>query len=90
MDTQSGKSSAIEHIDHITGDAKHPPSTNSSPVHTTPELVGISEGAGGKGAEGIANDIQASKGGWFAYFKTRNFYLVLLLGYGVTKACHLN
>lgn len=85
MDTQGGKSSAIEHIDPITGDTKHLPSSSSSPVYAAPEVIGIGDGVEGESARKNADEIQASKGEWFAYFKTRNFYLVLLLGYGVTK-----
>ena len=28
-------------------------------------------------------DIEESKKGWFAYFRTRNFYIVLVLGYAL-------
>ena len=32
-------------------------------------------------AESAQDGIEESGGGWFAYLKTRNFYLVLALGY---------
>ena len=83
MDTHSGKTSATEQIHPITGDTKALPSSNSSPLHTAPEVIGIGDGAEGENAGENADETQARKGGWFAYLKTRNFYIVLLLGYGV-------
>ena len=82
MDTHSGKSSTIERIDPITGDTKDPHSSSSSPAHAAPEVTGLGDGAKGESAGEDADEVQVSKGGWFAYLKTRNFYLVLLLGYG--------
>lgn len=83
MDTHAGKSSAIEQIDPITGDAKGVPSSssNSPPLHAAPEILQVGDGAEGESAGENGDGIQAGGGGWFAYFKTRNFYLVLLLGY---------
>jgi len=31
-------------------------------------------------------EIEDSKKGWFAYFKTRNFYIVLVLGYAIQNS----
>lgn len=80
METPSGKSSAIEQIAPVTEDTKDLPSNSFSPVHAAPEVIGIGHGAEGDTAGETADNIQASRGGWFAYLKTRNFYLVLLLG----------
>ena len=85
MDIHNGKSSAIEQTDPITGDTKDLPLSSSSPGHAAPELIGMSDGAAGESVGENADEILASKGGWFAYFRTRNFYLVLLLGYGIIR-----
>ena len=84
MDTHGGKSSTIAHIDPITGDIKALPSRSSSPTHAAPEITAIGKGAEGERAGENADPAEANKGGWFAYLRTRNFYLVLLLGYGIT------
>lgn len=59
-------------------------SSNSSPVHGSPELFDIDNGnsngsvhVGGRTIE----EFEESKRGWFAYFKTKDFYIVLMLGY---------
>lgn len=81
MDTNGGEMSAIEHDVPIPRDIKNLPSSSVSAVHAAPEVIGSGDEAEGESAGENADEIQASKGGWFAYFKTRNFYLVLLLGY---------
>ena len=61
--------------------AENESSSASSPVHGAPELI---EGKGAPGAQAPRADVEeidASKKGWFAYFRTRNFYIVLVLGY---------
>lgn len=80
MDIHSGKPSATEQVDPITDDTKGSPLGSSSDPHATPEVIGLAYGAGTESAGVNADEIQASKGGWFAYLKTRNFYLVLILG----------
>ena len=82
MDIHNGKPSATEQVDPITDDTKGLPLGISSNPHATPEVIGVGYGAGSESAGVNADEIRASKGGWFAYLKTRNFYLVLLLGYG--------
>ena len=82
MDMHNGKPSATEQVDPITDDTKGSPLGSSSDPYATPEVIGIGYGAGTESAGVNADEIQASKGGWFAYLKTRNFYLVLILGYG--------
>ncbi|KAF6225619.1 hypothetical protein HO133_009619 [Letharia lupina] len=80
MHTHNGKSSAIDQVDPVTGDTKDLPSSSSSPVHAAPEVIGINDRAPDERTGENADEIQASQGGWFAYLRTRNFYLVLLLG----------
>lgn len=85
MDTHSDKSAAIQQIDAVTDGAKSLLSSRSSPVHAAPEVIRIGDGAEGERAGENTDESQASKGHWFAYLKTKNFYLVLLLGYDFTK-----
>ena len=80
MQTHSEKSSTIEQVDTITGDAKDRPTPSPLPVHAVPEVIGTGDGTESGRAGQNADEIQASNRGYFAYFKTRNFYLVLLLG----------
>ncbi len=81
MNIHDGESSTIEHIGPSARDNKHLPLSSISPVHAAPEVIGISDEAERESAGGNVDEIQASKRGWFAYFKTRDFYIVLLLGY---------
>ena len=85
MDSHEGKMSTIGDNGPITGDAKNLPSTSISSLNAAPVIDGIDNGAEGDSAGEIVNEIQASHGGRFAYFKTREFYLVLVLGYGMTE-----
>ena len=81
MDAHTAKSSATEQIDPVPGDVKDLPSNGSSPIYAAPEPNGIGDGTDGGNVQGnTAEEIQTSRGGWFAYLKTRDFYLVLLLG----------
>ena len=82
MDIHHGKPSATEQVDPITDDTKGSPLGSSPDPHATPEVIGVGYGAGSESAGVNADEIQADKGVWFAYLKTRNFYLVLILGYG--------
>ena len=85
MDTHGGELTAIDQVHSSTRDTKELPSSSTIPVHGTPEVTGIDDGAEGEGAEETVDAIQKSKGGWFAYLRTREFYLVLLLGYGLIR-----
>ena len=67
METQDWKSSACQ----PTKTTKGLPFSSSSPVHAQPEARGSA----------TADEIEEGKGGWFAYLRTRNFYIALLLGY---------
>ena len=85
MDSHGGQISTTKGDNPITRDTKTLPSTSISSLHAAPEVIGVGNGAEGESAGEIVNEIQASHRGWFAYFKTREFYLVLLLGYGLTE-----
>lgn len=61
-------------------------SDKSSGAGSAPEVTGINEDTA---AVTTVEEVQASKKGWFAYFKTRDFYIVLVLGYVLTLcSCH--
>lgn len=65
-------------------------STDSSPVHGAPELIGVTNTDGYGQPERTVEEIEGRKRGWFAYFKTRDFYIVLVLGYvprSVSREC---
>lgn len=79
MEAHGGKSTAIEQFAPVTDHSKDSPSSTSSPVHAAPEAIGFNDGENTE--VGPVAPIEKSEVGWFAYLKTRNFYLVLLLGY---------
>ena len=70
MEATSGKLTAIDQVAPIEDDQKVSPSSSASRVHAEPEVIGVT-----------ALD-EIDKPGFFAYLKTKNFYLLLLLGYG--------
>ena len=83
MNTHRVDLAAVEQVPSVPRDAKGFPSSSTVPVHAAPEAVGIDdESAGGERDAEDVDAIQGSKGRWFAYLKTREFYTVLLLGYG--------
>ena len=56
-------------------------SSTSSPIHAAPELIGVNNGPATQNPRADIEEIEESEQGWFAYFRTRNFYIVLVLGY---------
>ena len=59
-------------------------SSQSSPVtHGAPEIIGVLHPSRAEGDTAI-DEIDESNKGWFAYFTTRNFWIVLVLGYGAS------
>ena len=61
--------------------AENESSSASSPVHGAPELIGMKGASVAQTSRADVEEIDESKKGWFAYFRTRNFYIVLILGY---------
>ena len=66
---------------NLEGDANALQSSGPSPVHAAPELIGVTNTRGDGQPERTVEEVEGSKTGWFAYFKTKDFYLVLVLGY---------
>lgn len=58
-------------------------SSLSSPARDASELTGVKDGPGAQASAVDVEEIDESKKGWFAYFRTRNFYIVLVLGYSL-------
>ena len=82
MDSFYGKDPANQQVTP-TDDSQLATSSESSPVtHAAPEIIGVHDGSRAGGDTAI-DEIEESQTGWFAYFKTRNFWIVLVLGYGV-------
>ncbi|KAL8671369.1 MAG: hypothetical protein Q9168_004132 [Polycauliona sp. 1 TL-2023] len=73
--TGTGKSGLTEHYAPAGNDSDK--SSGAAPNHGTPEVTGIPEDAA---AVTTVEEVQATKKGRFAYFKTRDFYIVLALG----------
>ncbi|KAL6718720.1 hypothetical protein ACLMJK_002954 [Lecanora helva] len=70
MESHNGKSSAIEQVAPIESETKILPPSNVSPVNSQPGVTDLDTG----------EETQDGKQGCFAYLKTRNFYIVLVLG----------
>ncbi|KAL8905835.1 MAG: hypothetical protein Q9171_006519 [Xanthocarpia ochracea] len=77
MEGQDRKSGVTEHHTSTQADADSPSSGGVRPAHGAPEVTGIDEDTA---AVTTVEEVEASKKGWFAYFKTRDFYIVLVLG----------
>ncbi len=83
MDSHTGENgkTAIAHT-VSPGESKGSPLSSAAPIHGAPEVVDVYDGGETyRGGEITVEEIDESKKGWFAYFKTRDFYIVLLLGY---------
>ena len=70
MASPGGKSPTIEHVDPITIDDKGLSSNNSPPTSAQPGVQNVA----------TADEIEEGRRGWFSYLRTKNFYIVLLLG----------
>jgi len=70
MEAQNGKTTAIEQVAPVK--ASHDGVLlSSSPIeHAAPKVAGMT----------TADEIEDGSRGWFAYIKTKNFWIVLLLG----------
>ncbi|KAL8782101.1 MAG: hypothetical protein Q9213_005712 [Squamulea squamosa] len=77
MGGHDGKSGATEHCAPPTAGNDSPTLSGIRPAHAPPEVTGTNEETA---AVTTVEDVEASKKGWFAYFKTREFYIVLVLG----------
>lgn len=58
-------------------DGGAPSGTSSPMIHGTPNIIEDSATAT------AVEDVDESKKGWAAYFRTRDFYIVLVLGYAL-------
>ena len=70
MNAANAKSPAVEQVAPVDHDHKNLPSESSSPVDAQPDISTLV----------TVDEIENDKEGWFAYLRTRNFYIVLLLG----------
>ena len=81
MDSFYGKGAANQQV-LPADDGQLATSSTPSPVtHAAPEIIGVLDRSRAGGDTAI-DEIEESKTGWFAYFTTRNFWIVLVLGYG--------
>ena len=82
MERHSGKTNIAEH--HAPADVEAP--SPSSVEHGAPEIVGFTNDIP-EGAVTTVEELEKSKQGWLAYFQTRDFYIVLVLGYDRLFSC---
>lgn len=83
MDTHNGENGKKAVANNVSaGETKGLPLSTAAPVHGAPEVVYLPNGGDAwRSGEVTAEEIDESKKGWFAYLQTRDFYVVLLLGY---------
>ena len=79
MEYYDGKG-APERVLPAGGDDVAVPTCTSPIDHSAPELIRVNDGSQTDAITTI-DEIEESKKGWFAYFGTRNFWIVLVLGY---------
>lgn len=80
MATYDAKGGAIEHFAPAAATRNSTSSTSES-AHAPPRAVDTNgDGNSPEDVVTTVDELQASKKGRFAYFKTRDFYIVLVLG----------
>ncbi|KAL8733223.1 MAG: hypothetical protein Q9166_002240 [cf. Caloplaca sp. 2 TL-2023] len=73
MKGHDGKTSVTEHYAPASAGQESPTSDAATPSHGAPGVTNINE-------DTPVEEVEASRKGWFAYIKTRDFYIVLVLG----------
>lgn len=83
MDAHNGENGKTAIANTVSAaETKGSPLSGTTLVHGAPKVVHVHNGGDAwRGGEVTVEEIDESEKGWFAYFKTRNFYIVLLLGY---------
>lgn len=76
MDAPNGKTTAIEHFAPVQNDSGGLTPGDSPTVNDKRDGTGVAAGT----EPPTADQIEERNKGWFAYLKTRNFWIVLLLG----------
>lgn len=80
MGATPGKQDVVEH-DAPANEDQGSSSSSAQAGHGTPQIIGANNGADvGEGIVTSLDEIEERHRGWFAYFKTRDFYIVLVLG----------
>ncbi|KAI4144306.1 MAG: hypothetical protein L6R39_004240 [Caloplaca ligustica] len=81
MASHDGKGAVAEHYTPAAPRQGSPSSSEPQSVHGAPEIVGTNDDLNAtNSAVTTVDELEARKQGRFAYFKTRDFYLVLILG----------
>lgn len=80
MGANPGKQDVVEHY-APTNEDQGSSSSSAQARHGTPQITRGNNGASdGEGIVTPLDEIEERHQGWFAYFKTRDFYIVLVLG----------
>ncbi len=59
------------------------PDAGYGTAHGQPELIGVNDGHHHNSGERTVAAIDRQSTGWFAFFRTKNFYIALIIGYAV-------
>ena len=81
MDSFYGKGPANQQVTPTDDTQLAASSRSSSVTHGAPEVIEVPDRSRA-GDDTAIDEIAESQTGWFAYVKTRNFWIVLVLGYG--------
>lgn len=81
MESRNKKGGAIEHYAPASAERRSPSVGEVTAAHGSPQTIGTEGNGSGEPIVTTVDELEASKKGRFAYFKTRDFYIVLVLGY---------
>ncbi|KAL8692813.1 MAG: hypothetical protein Q9218_002228 [Villophora microphyllina] len=79
MESRNEKDGVVEHYTPAPAEQGSPSSGDATPLHGTPKITDI-QGDDSEENPVTIDELQASRKGRFAYFKTKDFYIVLVLG----------
>ncbi|KAL8659229.1 MAG: hypothetical protein Q9202_007224 [Teloschistes flavicans] len=80
MESRNKEGGAIEHYAPASAERRSPSVGEVTAAHGSPQTIGTEGNESGEPIVTTVDELEASKEGRFAYFKTRDFYIVLVLG----------
>ncbi|KAI4197783.1 MAG: hypothetical protein LQ350_005688 [Teloschistes chrysophthalmus] len=78
------KGTAVEHYAPASAEQGSLPVDEVTAAHDSPKITATDGNGSGEPIVTTADELEASQKGRFAYFKTKDFYIVLVLGYAFT------
>lgn len=81
METRNEKGAAIEHYAPTPAEQGSLPAEEVTAAHGSPKITGTEDNGSGEPIVTTADELEASQTGRFAYVKSQDFVIVLVLGY---------